>query len=78
MRTPHEDLKARLAEKAAAVRRCLNTPDGKVLLDALEQEYLYGRLLGDTPEQTAYRLGSRDVVIYLRELRSHEGNHVEG
>ena len=61
----------RLAAKAAAVARVLNTEDGKALLDAIEQEFLLEprRLIGANPQETAYRVGAFDVVRYLQQLQ---------
>ncbi len=68
------EIRERLKDAVAAAKRVLATPDGRGLLEALEREYLYGTLMSDSVERTAFNLGSREVVLYLRELRDHEGN----
>lgn len=71
MPEPLEQLRAKLGQKAAAVSRLLATEDGRLLLEALEAQFFNGRLLGSTPEQTAFNVGAREVVVYLRQLRDH-------
>jgi hypothetical protein len=56
---------------AGAIRRVLSSPDGTLLMAALEREFIFGRMLGDTPEQTALNLGAREVVLWLRSLRDY-------
>lgn len=63
-----EQLQARLGKKAAAVSRVLTSADGEVLMKALEEEFFNGPLIGDTPEKTAFNVGAREVVTYLRAL----------
>lgn len=63
------ELQQRLAgEKGDAVRRVLSTPDGKVLLDALEDTFIEGDLLGKDHDETVFNLGGREVAQYLRRL----------
>ena len=67
-----ETVLQKLKEKALPVRRVLQSPDGAALMAALEAEFVNGDLLGDTPEKTAFNLGAREVVMYLRRLRDLE------
>ena len=66
-----------LRRKAAAVANILRSDDGRLLLEAIEQEFLGDsrRLLGKDPQETGYRVGAHDVVVYLREL---EKLHTKG
>ncbi len=67
-----EDL---LQRRAAAVSNVLKSDDGRLLLEAIEQEFLGDgrRLIGENPQMTGYRVGAHDVVVYLRELQKfHE------
>jgi hypothetical protein len=59
-----------LQRRAAAVANVLKSPDGQLLLEAIEQEFLGEgrRLIGKDPQDTGYRVGAHDVVVYLREL----------
>jgi hypothetical protein len=54
--------------KGDAVRRALSTPDGKVLLEALEETFIYGDLFGADDRETNRNLGGREVVMHLRLL----------
>jgi hypothetical protein len=58
-----EALQAQLADRYG---RILVTPDGKALLAFLEERFFNGELLGDTPEETAFNLGAREVVRRMR------------
>ncbi len=49
--------------------RLLLSPDAKELIDFLERRFFDGELLGETPEETAFNLGAREVVRVLRDLR---------
>jgi hypothetical protein len=55
--------------EAQAVRAVLATPAGGALLKYLEEVFVMGDLLGDDAEETAFNLGSREVVMELRRLR---------
>lgn len=65
-----EEALTRLARKRAQVVAVLETPGGKEMLEALEEMFYHADLFGQTPEETAYNLGRRDVVVYLRQLRN--------
>lgn len=53
---------------ALAAQAFFATPPGRELLEVLELTFLFGPLQGPTPEQTAFNLGQREVVLYLRRL----------
>ena len=57
--------------KSKAISRFLDSPDGKEVLSLLEEEFFLGTMMGSTPEQTAFNLGRRDVVVYIRNLRDY-------
>jgi hypothetical protein len=46
--------------------------DGKLLLSVLEDMYYDGNLVGDDPHETYRKLGQRDVVKFLRDLRDEK------
>jgi hypothetical protein len=60
-----DELRTEVAQKHVTV---LATPGGKQLLAMLETRFFNGELLGDTPEETAFNLGAREVVRVLRNL----------
>jgi hypothetical protein len=60
-----------IKDKVQLMQRLLATPDGKSLMSFLVAEYEDLPLFGSTPEQTAYRVGQRDLVQRLRSLRDY-------
>ena len=62
------DVKARLDRKAAVLQRVFSTPDGSEALGYLDEEFTKGVMFSQDPLSTAYKLGARDVVIYLQQL----------
>lgn len=68
-------LRAKLRAKAAPVARLLESPDGAEMMRVLEDEFFNGPMLGDTPEKTAFNVGAREVVLYLRLLRDFNKKH---
>ena len=53
-------------------RMLLSSEDGRLLLDTLEEMYYKGTMVGATPEDTYFKLGQRDVVVFLLALRDKE------
>ena len=49
--------------------RFLDSPDGQAVMDLLEAEFSEGNLFSPDPYQTAFNLGRRDAVVYLKQLR---------
>jgi hypothetical protein len=69
MSDPLSKIKTELNRKAAAVQQLLNNPVGKELIQILEDQFTRGELFaGADTHKTAYNLGARDVVVYLRQL----------
>ncbi len=64
-----EKVQARLAKKSASVQAFLRSDVGREVIRVLEDEFYNGELMADTPEKTAYNLGRRDVVMYLKQLQ---------
>lgn len=64
-----DKIKARLTKKSARINMFMNSELGKEIIDALEQEFYNGPLFDEDPCKTAYNLGRRDVVVYLKELQ---------
>ena len=64
-----EVVKARTMQREKAVRDVLLTQEGTALLRALEELFYDCDLLGATPQETAFKLGQREVVVYLRAAR---------
>ena len=68
----------RLATLTKAAARLFSTADGEVVLSELEQQFVFGDLLGESPERTAFNLGAREVVLHLRALTKRGQNGLEG
>lgn len=66
--------KEALREKSDLVRQVAETELGARLFELLEETFERRSLVGDGPHETYYRLGQRDVVQYLRELREVSKN----
>ena len=49
--------------------RFLESPDGQAVMELLEAEFFEGNLFSPDPYQTAFNLGRRDAVVYLKQLR---------
>ncbi len=63
-------VKERLAKKSARVQTFMDSELGRAVIDALEAEFYHGELFTDDPHRTAYNLGRRDVVVYLKQLQT--------
>lgn len=68
MMGPIELAKERLRVKGKVVREALSTESGQKLLMLLLEEFDGDDLRGGTVEDTYYRLGQRDVVVYMIRL----------
>jgi len=63
-------LKKKLKNKSARINMFMNSELGQEVIKALEDEFYHGALFEDDPYKTAYNLGRRDVVVYLKELQN--------
>lgn len=57
------------AQHARAFAAFLATPSGAPLMRWLEEQFVFGELLGEDAEETAFNLGLRQFVVELRALR---------
>lgn len=64
-----EVIRSRIARREKALADAMRTAEGVELLRALEAEFYDCDLLGKTPEETAFKLGARQVVVFMREAR---------
>lgn len=65
-----DKIKTRLKKKSARVQAFMDSELGREVVDLLEDEFYNGALFDDDPFKTAYNVGRRDVVMYLRELQN--------
>lgn len=71
--------KIKLNEKAARFHRVFNTPEGKKVLQDLEEELNPDTLMGKDSHFTTYNVGRRDAFIYIQQLlRYYENAAREG
>ena len=49
-------------------RDVFNTPGGKEVLAALDAELNHPNIVGADPHMTYYKLGQRDIVMYIHEM----------
>ncbi len=67
-KTKLEQAFAKLERDQAALGAVLASQAGAKLLETLEADFIDGDLFGETPEETAFNLGAREVVLYMRRL----------
>lgn len=60
-----------LEKRIQAAANILKTPGGKSLVALLELEFDGTVFSPDNPHQTAFNLGAREVVQFLRQLQEH-------
>lgn len=61
-----------LQDNVGCIQRVFSGPDGAEALKVLERAFDGDTLRGETPEDTYYNLGARDVVVYIRQLNNYE------
>lgn len=64
-----EDIRLKIRTKGATLVEFMNSPIGKSVIEALEEMFYDGDLFDPDPYSTAYNLGRRDVVVYLKQLQ---------
>jgi hypothetical protein len=69
-----EDIRRNIRHKSAAIAEFMNNPIGKAVVAALEETFYDGELFDPDPHQTAYNLGRRDVVSYMKQLQRIKDN----
>ena len=69
MATSVDDVRAVMRRREESFHRAMRTAEGVELLRALEDEFYDCDLMGKTPEETAFKLGAREVVVFLRRMR---------
>ena len=67
-----EDIRRKIRHKGTAVIAFMNNPIGKAVVKALEETFYDGEIFDENPYTTAYNLGRRDVVSYMKQLQRIE------
>ncbi len=65
-----KEVKAHLKIKSARIQAFMGSELGKEVIKMLEDEFFNGPLFDSDPHVTAYNLGRRDAVMYLKELQN--------
>jgi hypothetical protein len=64
-----EALLRKIRVKAGVVADFMNSELGKKFIAALEESFYEGDMVGETPYDTYFNLGRRDVVEFLKSLQ---------
>ncbi len=73
-----DDIRRKIRKKGAALVEFMNSATGKAVVQALEDEFYHGELFDKDPQITAYNLGRRDVVVYLKQLQRFKESDKDG
>lgn len=76
--TTVEDIRRRIRHKGVDVVAFMNNPIGKSVIAALEETFYDGELFDENPYTTAYNLGRRDVVSYMKQLQRISKGETDG
>ena len=71
---PKEAAIEALGKKAGDFHKLFTSPVGVKVLQALEEEFNPDVLIGETDAETNYKVGGRDVVIYIRQMIRYKEN----
>lgn len=63
-----QEMKEHVAKKARVFGELFSTPNGKKVLEALEQEFEPVEIFDPNPHKTSYNAGRRDVVQYIKQM----------
>lgn len=59
----------KVVHKSGYFYRIFTSPDGKKVLEALEEEFDKDEIFAaGEPDTTSYNLGKRDVIVYIRQM----------
>ena len=70
----NKDILERLRNKSRTFKSVFSSEQGQVVLQALEDEFNHVNIKSADPHETYYRLGQRDVVVYIRQLMENLEN----
>lgn len=71
---PKEAALEALGRKAGDFHTLFTSPVGVKVLEALEEEFNPDSLIGVSDADTNYKVGRRDVVIYIRQMIRYKEN----
>ena len=70
-KTTVDDIRRRVRAKSATLVEFMNSEVGKGVIKALEEEFYDCEIFSPDPYTTAFNLGARDVVVYLKQLQAY-------
>lgn len=62
------EVREKLILKTKKFRRVFGGGEGKAILEALEEGFDHDEIKSSDPHETYYRLGQRDVVVYIKQM----------
>lgn len=68
-----EEVEKATRKKAALFAAVFDSSAGKKVLEYLNAEFNQDELRASTPHDTYYRLGQRDVVVYINQMIKYSG-----
>lgn len=71
---PKEAAIEALGKKAGDFHKLFTSPIGVKVLESLEEEFNPDKLIGKDDAETNYKVGARDVVIYIRQMIRYKEN----
>lgn len=70
--TGMDKIRKELAKKAGLFKRVFLTADGEQVMKILEDAFDGDTIFNVDPHKTAYNLGHRDVVMYIKQMIKFE------
>lgn len=61
-------LQEEIRQYSGSFRQAFGTPDGKIVLERLEDLFDDVELMGEDPYKTARNIGRRDVVRFIQQM----------
>lgn len=72
MNKTQQKMHAVAIKNSAPIQRIFAGADGHEALEVLERAFDGDNIFNDDPYRTAYNLGARDVVTYIKQLNKYE------
>ena len=66
------DAQDRIGRKAQVVKDAAHTPQGRALLDLIEQEFALPPIGGDSTFRAMANVGQAEVVTWLKQMEIYE------
>lgn len=73
-----DEIATKRAGRDAAIARVLQTEDGKLMMEALEDEFLFAPIDTESQEQAHITIGLAAAVLYLRRCATRNDRRKDG